>query len=95
MHSALLVKILDSSSNLSTCQLFDDLLQLGVALPNDVIQRGRPHPCLLKLSERTACFNGLMLTTISYQQHSIIPVETFNELVHLTRGGKRGLIEYI
>jgi hypothetical protein len=95
MYSALLIKTLDSGSYLSACQLFDDLLQLWIALPNNVIQRGRPHPCLLQLREWTACFNGLMLAAVSYQQHTIIPMETFDEFVHLARGRQRRLIEYI
>src|ERR1700677_3443903 len=36
-----------------------------------------------------------MLAAVSYQQHTIIPMETLDELVHLARGGKRGLIEHI
>ena len=95
MHTALLVKSLDGGTYLSARQLFYDLPQLWIALPYDVIQRSRPHPCLLQLCERTACFDGLMLAAVSYQQHTIIPMETFDELVHLARRGKRGFIEHI
>src|SRR5271170_6530563 len=36
-----------------------------------------------------------MLAAISHQQHPIIPMETFDELVHLASRGKRRLIEHI
>jgi hypothetical protein len=47
------------------------------------------------LREGTARFDGLMLATISHQQHPIIPMETFDELVHLSSRGKRRLVEHI
>ena len=47
MHTALLVKTLDGGSHLAACQLLNDLLQLWIALANDVIQRRRPHPGFL------------------------------------------------
>jgi hypothetical protein len=92
MHAALLVKTLDGGSHLAACQLLNDLLQLWIALANDVIQCRRPHPRFLQLRERTARFDGFMLATISYQQHPIIPMETFDELVHLASRGKRRLV---
>ena len=67
MHTALLVKALNCGSNLAARKLLDDLFQLWIALANDVIQRRRPHPGFLQLREWTACFNGLMLATISHQ----------------------------
>src|SRR5580658_8755907 len=36
-----------------------------------------------------------MLATISHQQHPIILMKTFDEIMHLARGRKRGLIEHI
>ncbi len=42
-----------------------------------------------------ARFNGLMLTTISYQQHTIILTEALDELMHLARRRKRGFVEDI
>jgi hypothetical protein len=95
MHTALLLKTFDGGSHLAACQLLNDLLQLWVALQNNVIQRRRPHPRFLQLCERTAHFDGLMLATIPYQQHPIMPMETFDELVHLARGCKRRLVEHI
>jgi hypothetical protein len=94
-HTTLLVKTLDGGSHLAACQLLNDLLQLWIALTNDVIQRRRPHPGFLQSRERTARFDGLMLATISHQEHPIIPMETFDELVHLARACKRRPIEYI
>jgi hypothetical protein len=88
MYSALLVKTLDGGTYLPTGQLFDDLLQLWIALPNDLIQCGRPHPRFLQLCERTTSFDCLVLTAISHQEHTVIPVEPFDELVHLARGSK-------
>ena len=47
MYTALLVKAFNGGSHMSACQLFDYLLQLWIALPNDVIQRRRSHSCFL------------------------------------------------
>ncbi|SEF64934.1 hypothetical protein SAMN05421819_0698 [Bryocella elongata] len=82
VYSALLIKTLDGGSHLSACQLFDDMLQLWIELANDVIQCSRPHPGFLQLRERTACFDGLMLATISNQEHPVVSMETSDELVH-------------
>jgi hypothetical protein len=62
MHTALLVKALNWSSNLTARQLFDNLFQLWVALANDVIQRCRPHtaPQFAYLNlDAVACSSGI------------------------------------
>jgi hypothetical protein len=95
MHATLLVKALNGGPHLPACQLVDDMLQLWITLPYDVVQRSRTHPCFLKLRKRTPRFDGLMLTTVSHQQHTIIPMEPPDKLVHLTRRGERRLIKDI
>ena len=47
------------------------------------------------MRKRTARLHGFVLATISYQKNPIIPMETFDEFVHLSSGGKRRLVEYI
>ena len=76
MHAALPVKTFDCGSNLTVRQLLDGLLQLRVALPHDLIQLRRAHSRFLKLREGAACFDGLMLARVAYQQHAVIRMES-------------------
>ena len=75
MDSALPAKALDCRANFATRQLLDCLLQLRVALPDNLVQLRRPHTRFLKLRERPARFDSLMLPRIAYQQNAVIWVE--------------------
>ena len=77
MHAALPVKTFDCRSNLTVRQLLDGLLQLRVALPHDLFEPHRAHSRFLKLRERTARFDGLMLARVAYQQNAVIRMEPF------------------
>ena len=76
-------------------QLLDGLLQLRVALPDNLIQLHSPHSRFLKLREWAACFDGFMLARVAYQKNAVIRMEPFNELVHLASGGERRFVEHI
>jgi hypothetical protein len=95
MHAALSVKAVDSRANLTTRQLLDCLLQFRVFLSHDFFEPHRPHSGLLKLRERTAGFDGLMLPRVAYQQNPVSRVKPFHELVHLARRSERRLVEHI
>jgi hypothetical protein len=43
------------------------LFQFRIALPQNLIQPDRLHPCFLKLREWPACFHGLVLSRVSHQ----------------------------
>src|ERR1700693_5347660 len=61
MYAALPVKAVDGRSNLTARQLLDSLLQFRVLLPHNLFEPHRSHSSFLKLRERTARFDRLML----------------------------------
>ena len=95
MHAALPVKAIDGRANLTTRQLLNSLLQFRVLLSHNLFESHRPHSSFLKLRERTARFDGLMLPRVAYQQNPVSRMKPFDELVHLARRGKRRLVEHI
>ena len=66
MHSPLLIKTVDSRSNVTTRQLFDSLFQFRVLLPHNLFEPHRPHSSFLKLRERTARFDRFVLPRVAY-----------------------------
>lgn len=95
MDSALLAKALNCRANFAARQLLDCLLQLGVALPDDLIQLGCPHTGFLKLCERAARFYSLVLSRVADQENAVIGSKPLYEFVHLASGGERRFVEYI
>jgi hypothetical protein len=65
MDSTLLAEALDCRANFATRQLLDRYLQLRIALPDYLVQFRCPHTRFLKLRERPACFDRLMLPSIA------------------------------
>jgi hypothetical protein len=95
MDPALSAKAFDRRADFATRQLLDCLLQLQVALPDDLIQFRCPHTGFLKLSERPARFDSLMLPRVADQENAVIGSKPFNKFVHLAGGGERRFVEYI
>jgi hypothetical protein len=86
MDSALPAKALYCRADFATRQLLDRLLQLRVALPDDLVQFRCPHTGFLKLRERPARFDSLMLPRIADQKNAIIGSKPLDEFMHLAGG---------
>ena len=95
MHSALTVKAVNGSANLTARQLLDSLLQFRVFLAHDFFEPHRPHSGFLKLCERTARFDRLVLPRVAYKQNPVSLMKPFHELVYLARRSERRLVEHI
>ncbi len=95
MDSAFAVQTIERRAHIAAGQLFDCLLQVRVALPQNLAELHRHHAGFLKLCERTACLDRFVLPRVSYQKDTIIPMQVFDKLVHLPRGGERRFVDHI
>jgi hypothetical protein len=85
MHTALMVKPFDGTMRVAARQLFDNRLQLWIALPDDLIKMRRVDPRRLKLVIRPAGIDGFMLAHVTDKQHAIVWSEALQERAHLPR----------
>jgi hypothetical protein len=95
MDTALPTKALDCRSDFATRQLLDCLLQLRIALPDNLVQLGCPHTGFLKLREGPARFDSLVLPYVADQKNAVTGSKPLDEFVHLAGGGERRFVEYI
>jgi hypothetical protein len=67
MHAALVVKPFDRSLHLSARQLFNDRLQLWIALPHNLVKMRCADPRFLELVIRSAGVDGFMLAYVAHE----------------------------
>ena len=65
VHAALIVKAFESSAYVAARELFDDLPQVRIPLPHDLVQSRDRDPGLLELLIRPAGVHGLVLPGIT------------------------------
>src|ERR1019366_6325315 len=95
MDAALPLHTGDSLSHLAARKLLDGLLQLWIALADDLLQLHRLHARVLELGEDAARLDGFMLASVAYQQNAVVRVQAAYKLVHLFGGRKRTLVHHI
>src|SRR5712691_324569 len=95
MNSTLPVKLGDSLTHTTMRQIVNYLLQFGILLPNDLIELRRAHAGVLKLLERTASLDRLVLARIADHQHPVVRPETFEELTGLTSADETRFVDHV
>ena len=93
MHAALLVKPFDGAVHVSARQLFNDGLQLWIALPHDLVEMRRADPRFLELVIRPAGVDRFMLAHVADEQHAVVWSEALQERVHLFRARQARFVE--
>jgi hypothetical protein len=73
---------------LASRELFYNILERRVFLPNDFVQASRLDSRFLQLLIRLARFDGLVLASVANQQYTVIFFEPVEEFVHLPRARK-------
>jgi hypothetical protein len=66
VYAALQIEIADGFRDLSARELGHYFLECRILLPDNFIQTGSPHSCLLHLLVRASCFNRFVLADIAY-----------------------------
>jgi hypothetical protein len=92
MHPTLLVQPLDGTLHVSTGQLFDDHLHLGIALSQGLVQMRRADAGVLALVVRATGLDRLMLAHVAWQDAVLRP-ETLQKRVHLFRARQARFVE--
>src|ERR1017187_4916450 len=95
MDAALPLHTGDSLSHLAARKLLDGLLQLWIALADNLLQLHRLHARVLELGKDAARLNGFMLAGVAYQQNAGIRMQAAHKPVHLFGGRKRTLVHDI
>jgi hypothetical protein len=75
--------------------MLDCLLEVRVALSQNLAEFYGRHACFLKLRERSACLDGFVLPRVTNQENAIIPMQALDKLVNLPRGCERRLVDHI
>src|SRR5207249_6141314 len=73
----------------------NDLLQFGILLPNDLVELRRAHAGVLKLLERTASVDRLVLPRIADKDDPIVRTKAIEELASLLRADKTRFVNYV
>src|ERR1035441_9313081 len=95
MDAALPLQSGDSLSHLATRKLLDGLLQLRIALADNLLQLHRLHARVLELDKDAARLDGFILARVAYQQNAVVRMQAAHKLVHLLGGRKRTLVHHI
>jgi hypothetical protein len=82
------VQAIDSFFDLTRGKPFYDLAQLRVSLPHDLAKLRRLHSVPLKLLERAASFDCLMLLNISNQDYFVLSLKAREEGVQVLGTGE-------
>ena len=83
MHAPLMIKAFDGAVHVSTRELFNDGLQLRIALSHDLVEMRSADSRFLELVIRSAGVNCFMLADVADQQHTIVRPDPLQECVHL------------
>ena len=75
--------------------MLDGSQQFGIFLAHDLVKLRGVHPGLLQLLEGLSGIDALMLAGVADEQHPVLRADLFEEVAHLFRAGKAGLIDHI
>ena len=95
VYTALVIESFDSPMHVAARKLFNDFLQLGIALPHDIVKMGGTDSRFLELVIRPAGLDGFMLAHVTDEQHAILGTETLQKRVHLSRARHARFVEDI
>ena len=85
MHASLLIKAYDGALHVSPRELFNDGLQLRIALSHNLVEMRGVDSRFLELVIRSAGVNRFMLADVADEQDAIVRPEALQKRVHLLR----------
>src|ERR1700682_3926273 len=85
MHAPLMIKAFDGALHVSPRELFNNGLQLRVALAYDLVEMRGADSSFLELVIGPTGVNCFMLADVADEQYAILRPEALQERVHLLR----------
>ena len=95
MYAALVIESFDSTLHVAARELFNNRLQLGIALPDDLVKMRGTDSRFLELVIRSAGLDGFMLPHVADEQHAVLRSETLQKRVHLLGTRQARFVEYV
>ena len=94
-HPPLTIKAFDGAVHVSPRELFNDGLQLRIALSHDLVEMRCANSRFLELVIRSAGVHCFMLADVADEQDAVVRPETFQERVHLLSARQACFVEYV
>lgn len=85
MHAPLMIKALDGALHISPRELFNNGLQLRVALAHDLVEVRGADSRFLELMIGPTGVDCFMLANVAHEQHAVVRPDALQERVHLFR----------
>src|SRR5437764_405041 len=93
MNAALISQLADRFADPPLREVLSDLLELRIALTDDLVEMRGAHPGVLELLERTPGIDGLMLASVAHEQRAIPGIHFLEQLAGLLSADKAGFID--